>query len=360
MPPPAHAQAPRAQTPAPAPITRAAPPPRAAVPLDTAIPTQPVRQPALEPQRAEPPSPVEFSQHRPAASAMPQVTPSVPSQGGMRPEGQPALRASQPALKSTPAPAPARVLLDGPELRTMPTTTPIPRSFTPAPAAAPRKPNALPAELLVTQPGLPGPFAQAREMPHGQSIPQRPVSLPELRQVNAPDPSLQPASGEAPRFEQPDFEEGELGSDTVTAEPASWWRRTGAWLTDLVFVCVLVLGFLMVAMAVIAPKNLTPLQQLMAIAMPGAALAGLLAFFYTTLFAFLWAGRTPGRRLMGIRLVDVTGHSPGVARSLLRAALSLVSFGLCLSGFWLALFDRHGQTLHDKLTRTFVVKLQDA
>ena len=134
----------------------------------------------------------------------------------------------------------------------------------------------------------------------------------------------------------------------------------GAWLTDLLFVGVLVLGFLMVAMTVIAPKNLTPLQQLMAIAVPGAALAGVLAFVYTTLFAFLWAGRTPGRRLMGIRLVDVTGHSPGVARSLLRAALSLVSFALCLSGFWLALFDRHGQTLHDKLTRTFVVKLQDA
>lgn len=344
-----------AQTPAPAPIARAAPPPRAPVPLDTAVPTRPVRQPALESQRAEPPSPTEFAQHRPAGSVMPQVTPSVPSQGGLRPDGQPALRASQPALKSTPAPAPARMLADEPAPRTIPTATPIPRSFTPSPAAAARKPNALPAELLVTQPGLPGPFAQAREMPQGQSIPQRPASMPELQAT-----SLQPALDKAPRFEQPDFEEGELGSDTVTAEPASWWRRTGAWLTDLIFVGVLVMGFLMVAMMVIAPKNLTPLQQLMAIAVPGAALAGLLAFFYTTLFAFLWAGRTPGRRLMGIRLVDVTGHSPGVARSLLRAALSLVSFGLCLSGFWLALFDRHGQTLHDKLTRTFVVKLQDA
>ena len=40
--------------------------------------------------------------------------------------------------------------------------------------------------------------------------------------------------------------------------------------------------------------------------------------------------------------------------------LSLLSFALFLSGFWLALFDRHGQTLHDKLTKTFVVKLQDA
>ena len=45
-----------------------------------------------------------------------------------------------------------------------------------------------------------------------------------------------------------------------------------------------------------------------------------------------------------------------VHRPLIRALFSFVSFGLCLSGFWLALFDRKGQTLHDKLTRTFVVR----
>jgi uncharacterized RDD family membrane protein YckC len=164
-------------------------------------------------------------------------------------------------------------------------------------------------------------------------------------------------------FAAPQFEEPLLPSpsnDTVTAEPAALWRRVGAWLTDLLFVSVLVLIFLTIAITVIAPKNLSPLQQLMAIALPGAALAGVLAFVYTALFAFLWSGRTPGRRLMGIHLVDVTGHAPGPLRALVRAMLSLVSFGLFLSGFWLALFDRHGQTLHDKLTRTFVVKLQDA
>ncbi len=33
-----------------------------------------------------------------------------------------------------------------------------------------------------------------------------------------------------------------------------------------------------------------------------------------------------------------------------------VSFVPFLAGFWLALFDRRGQTLHDKLTQTFVVR----
>ena len=148
--------------------------------------------------------------------------------------------------------------------------------------------------------------------------------------------------------------------NVVTAEPAALWRRLGAWLTDLLFVGVTVLGLLVLAMEVIAPKNLSPMKQLAAIAIPGLALAAILAFVYTALFAFLWDGRTPGRRLLGIHLVTPTGESPGPIRALVRAALSLVSFALFLSGFWLALFDRHGQTLHDKLTRTFVVKLQDA
>ncbi len=290
------------------------------------------RQPPPPAARAAPPSPVQYAQARPQPAAMPQVTPSVPSQGALVPDGQstPVNRASQVALK----PVPARPVVedDLPEPLTLPAGTAPPRSFTPSPQVL-RKPAGLPPEMLVTQPGVPGPFAR----------PQAP----------APSPS-------APVFEAPRFEEASQGGDTVTAEPAALPRRVGAWLTDLLIVGGLVMIFLTIAMTVIAPKNLSAMQQLMAVAVPGAALAGVLAFVYTTLFAFLWNGRTPGRRLMGIHLVDSTGHAPAPARALVRAMLSLLSFALFLSGFWLALFDRHGQTLHDKLTKTFVVKLQDA
>ncbi|MDP3155718.1 MAG: RDD family protein [Archangium sp.] len=299
--------------------------------------------PGLQPRaaRAVPPSPVEFAQSRP--HAMPQVTPSVPQQGALVPEGQSTPNRPQPALR--PATAPAAHAAPA-VAAAAPAPAPA-RSFTPV-ATVP-KPAALPAEMLVTQPGLPGPFAQARGMPQNQAIPQRPPSLPALPRVAAPQAR--------PVFEEP-LLPGE--GPVVTAEPAALWRRTGAYLTDLLFVGVLVLSFLSIAMAVIAPKTLTPLQQLISIAVPGLALAAVLAFVYSTLFAVLWSGRTPGRRLMGIHLVDSTGQAPGPTRALIRGALSLVSFGLFLSGFWLALFDRHGQTLHDKLTRTFVVKLQDA
>lgn len=320
-----------------------------------ATPTQPVspvtaappRPPPPAQPRVAPPSPVEYAQARPA-QPLPQVTPLVPTQGAVMPEGQrtparpqpvhqaarPINSSERPTVSSRP-PAPAAPPSQEDALAAarqelfsaQPTSDVLERPT--MPQGAPQRPAVLPLELLVTQPGTPGPFAQKAQQPAPAARPVESAERPTTR-------------------------------DVVRAEPASLWRRVSAWLFDLAFVVALVAGFLFVAVTVIAPKNLTLTQQLTLLAVPGAALAGVLAFVYTTLFAFLWNGRTPGRRALGIHLVDTSGHAPGPVRALLRAGLSLVSFGLFLSGFWLALFDRHGQTLHDKLTRTFVVRLQDA
>ncbi|MFT3714111.1 MAG: RDD family protein [Archangium sp.] len=369
----------------------------------------------LAPARVAPPSPTEFAaqQHqqtqRPSAMNLPQVTPMTPFQGALPSAGHEPNRVTpqkpstvqqraliSPELEKKPVPLGGEdeIEIEVPEPdepKTMPATaataqrrlTPAPQPPLPPPPPAPvpaavaKPPSAsalprvapqLPAEMLVTQPGLPGPFANMRAMPQGKAVPQRPPSLPELPAQRAPLPPTaaapaleisQPALISEPETDEA-FDEPQREAIGVTAEPASLWRRVGAWLTDLLFVSVMVLGLLFLAIEFVAPKNLTPIQQLMVIAMPAAVLTALIAFVYTALFAFLWDGRTPGRRMMGIHLVDSTGQAPSAVRSLIRAALSLVSFALFLSGFWLALFDRHGQTLHDKLTRTFVVKLQDA
>ena len=345
----------------------APPPPRTAPPTQAerwvaqqrpqlATPTQPVNPVAAAPQqpRVAPPSPTAFAQQHPPrpAQPLPQVTPIALSQSAVVPDGQRAPARPQPVHQSAPpqqqrATAPVR-----------PAVTVAQRPHTPPPSpeealaaqrqevfsaqatsdvlerptmqqGAPQRPAVLPPELMVTQPGTPGPFAQKTARP-------------------------------APAPKPVENAERVVTDDVIRAEPAALWRRMGAWLFDLAFVVGLVAGFLFIAVTVIAPKNLTLAQQLALLAVPGAALAGVLAFVYTTLFAFLWNGRTPGRRALGIHLVDTSGHAPGPVRALLRAGLSLVSFSLFLSGFWLALFDRHGQTLHDKLTRTFVVRLQDA
>ncbi len=88
---------------------------------------------------------------------------------------------------------------------------------------------------------------------------------------------------------------------------------------------------------------------------------GLFACFalgYSWLFAAR-AGRTPGMALAGLRLARIGGGQVRALPALARAALSVCSAALGLFGFALALFDARGQTLHDKLTGTAVVR-QDA
>jgi len=153
----------------------------------------------------------------------------------------------------------------------------------------------------------------------------------------------------------------------MLATPAPLWRRAGATLVDLLLAAGVGLTYLAIAAAVVGlkppPSQLTGLDALMVrahalerVLLPGLILVLVLAAAYGAVFGWLWEGRTLGRRLLGIRLVDQTGQAPTPVRAILRAALSLFSFAAFLGGFWLALFDRKGQTLHDKLTSTFVVR----
>jgi uncharacterized RDD family membrane protein YckC len=80
----------------------------------------------------------------------------------------------------------------------------------------------------------------------------------------------------------------------------------------------------------------------------------MLALAYSWLFATL-GGRTPGMALAGLRLQSVRGGAPTPAVAFARAAWAIPSAALGLVGFAFALFDRRGQTLHDKLTGTLVV-----
>ncbi|NVJ03198.1 RDD family protein [Myxococcus sp. AM009] len=157
------------------------------------------------------------------------------------------------------------------------------------------------------------------------------------------------------------------GVTEVRARPASLWRRLLSFSVDTAAIAGVAALYITLASSVTGLK--TPeagltgfdafvawLRALQTILLPGFFLVLVLALVYCAVAAFLWNGRTLGRLLLGLRLVDTHGLAPAPGRAIVRALLSSVSFVFFLGGFWMALFDRRGQTLHDKLTSTFVVQ----
>ncbi|MBE4747479.1 RDD family protein [Corallococcus sp. ZKHCc1 1396] len=153
----------------------------------------------------------------------------------------------------------------------------------------------------------------------------------------------------------------------VHARPASLWRRLLSFTVDTAAIGAVAAAYIVLASSIAGVKGPQPgltgldafvawLRALHTVLLPGMVLVLVLATVYCAVAAFLWNGRTLGRLLLGLRLVDTHGMAPTPGRAIFRALLAGLSFVLFLGGFWMALFDRRGQTLHDKLTSTFVVQ----
>jgi uncharacterized RDD family membrane protein YckC len=93
-----------------------------------------------------------------------------------------------------------------------------------------------------------------------------------------------------------------------------------------------------------------PLPVLSGIA---AGVYTLISFGYDIAFWTL-AGQTPGKRLMGVRVVRTDGQRLRFGGALLRRLGYLLS-GLLYLGFLWVLMDNRRQGWHDKLARTIVV-----
>src|SRR5437762_3145170 len=130
-----------------------------------------------------------------------------------------------------------------------------------------------------------------------------------------------------------------------------WWRVLG-WTFDLTGVA----GLLAIHLFATARLAGVPSAWEIALVSPAlwTALGCALAVTWSWVFVMLW-GRTPGMALTGQRLRMLSGTSLRPLAAFARAVLSLVSGGLGLFGFVLALFDPRGQTLHDKLCRCVIV-----
>lgn len=82
----------------------------------------------------------------------------------------------------------------------------------------------------------------------------------------------------------------------------------------------------------------------------------LLPWLYFWLFTGL-LGQTPGKMLLGIKVINYQGDRPGLKRAALREILGkIVSASALGLGFLWIVWDRHKQGWHDKVAGTYVVK----
>jgi uncharacterized RDD family membrane protein YckC len=99
-------------------------------------------------------------------------------------------------------------------------------------------------------------------------------------------------------------------------------------------------------------RNLRDLQR----AWFTAALAAVLSFFYFTAFEASSAQATPGKALLGLKVVDLSGRRIGPVRALFRQlvkALEIASSGIT---YVIAAFTGRRQALHDMFAGTLVLQ----
>ena len=185
-------------------------------------------------------------------------------------------------------------------------------------------------------------------------------------------PSLVHGAKTDPAFHHPEEADDahDLSVEELTKAPSSLplvWARMGAGVIDLGAVSLLTLFALGAGVVAFGPQRLAPLAErgldyvvdgLFVGRGLGLFVLGLFALFavvYSALGHFL-LGRTVGKAVMGLELVDRRGRAPTPGEALARSVAWGVGIVPVGAGYAFALFDREHQPLHDRLVGTRVVR----
>jgi uncharacterized RDD family membrane protein YckC len=77
---------------------------------------------------------------------------------------------------------------------------------------------------------------------------------------------------------------------------------------------------------------------------------------YFTAFLSLWRGQTPGKKLVGVRVVRLNGQPMTLWTSFERFGGYAAGLVTGLLGFAQVFWDRNRQMIHDKIVETVVVR----
>ena len=142
----------------------------------------------------------------------------------------------------------------------------------------------------------------------------------------------------------------ELGKkpEDFALEHAGFWIRLGACIIDaLILVLIPYIIYRMFAACMTFPA--ISIHTIVFI-------SWFIELAYFTGF-WIWRGQTPGKMVLGIKVIRTDSSDITFAYALLRYLGYIISTMTIFIGFiWIA-FDSHKQGLHDKIADTYVVKL---
>jgi uncharacterized RDD family membrane protein YckC len=141
---------------------------------------------------------------------------------------------------------------------------------------------------------------------------------------------------------------------------AGFVSRFFAYAIDILVVSLSVIIIIWVVNTTISIFQVEPIIDIEAVSL---AVTGLLLLLYVSgYYVLFWtlAGQTPGKLLLGLRIVTIDGGQISFSQALRRFAGYLLSAIFLWLGFFWILIDNRRQGWHDKVAGTVVIYNWDA
>ena len=152
----------------------------------------------------------------------------------------------------------------------------------------------------------------------------------------------------------------QLKSDHLKGQYAGFVSRLLAFGIDIAVIVVMLiaLGWLVDTVTTLFPPVILNPDGLLQLAIASIVIVTTSAAYY--IFFWTLAGQTPGKMLLGVRIVSLDGSRPTFWQALRRFVGYFLSALAIYVGYFWVLIDNRRQGWHDKLAGTIVVYAWDA
>jgi len=151
---------------------------------------------------------------------------------------------------------------------------------------------------------------------------------------------------------------GDIKEDLVTFKFAGFWIRALAMLIDVILLQALyfiTLSPFVIVIGILA-ANMPPLLAMQIGIAFVSVLAILLQWMWFTIGdSSVWQA-TPGKKILGLKVVDINGEKIGFGKSNVRYWSRIISTLPAFMGYLMTGMNAKKQSLHDKIAKTIVIK----